>query len=119
LLACSGCATMIKGTRQAVKVETSPSGAMVKGNFQTIKTPGILKLKRSEFYTLDISMPGYQSTTIRLDKEDNKLMWLDVLIFPLIIPGLIVDSHTDAGFDFTPSNIFLKLDPVDSSINRE
>ncbi len=92
---------------------------MVKGNFQTIKTPGILKLKRSEFYTLDISMPGYQSTTIRLDKEDNKLMWLDVLIFPLIIPGLIVDSHTDAGFDFTPSNIFLKLDPVDSSINRE
>jgi uncharacterized protein YceK len=42
----SGCATVIHGTRQNVRVETDPPGATASAGGQKITTPGVLTLKR-------------------------------------------------------------------------
>jgi len=112
LLLCTSCATMCNGTRQSIKIETDPGGATVQGDFQTITTPGVLKLKRGEVYTLEISMDGYETRRIRLDRKDNGRMLYNALLLPLAIPALIIDSYTDAGFDLEPSSVLIKLDPV-------
>src|SRR5271165_4824618 len=63
----SGCATIIHGTRQAVGISSSPTGAEVwVDNVKMGETPVIAKLRRKDSHTVKMVLPGYQpyETTI-------------------------------------------------------
>lgn len=66
----SGCATVTRGTRQAFKIESTPTEAKVAlSNGETCVTPCKLKIKRRPGFTATFSKEGYQAKTVTVDSE--------------------------------------------------
>lgn len=68
----SGCATVLRGTKQKFEVVTVPPGADVSlSNGVTCVSPCKLKLKRKDPFTATISMAGYQTVEIQVESKFN------------------------------------------------
>jgi uncharacterized caspase-like protein len=119
----SSCATIFFGTRQKVKFETEPAGAMVIVNGKPTNkvTPCEIKIPRKQPLSIDLR----RMVTYELRKENyNYVEFMDyssksVLVgffswYPLVIPG-VVDLITGANNRYTKSHS-LALQPLTSSI---
>ncbi len=65
----AGCASIIHGSRQDIRVTSNPSGAVVRVNLnnQATTTPGMLTLNRKEIaYVLTFEKQGYKRAEVRL-----------------------------------------------------
>lgn len=80
----TGCATVIHGVHQDVRVETNPPGATASVNGQTITTPGVLKLRRKE-KTLEVLVEkeGYASRRVTLTRKESGLIWANMGFLPV------------------------------------
>src|SRR5687767_6518542 len=106
-VALSGCASVISGSHQNVKINSHPSGARVtvaRGDghqVATLTTPGVANLKRSSGYfnganyAATIEKPGYRSQTVQITSTANPWMFGNIFIGGLI-GLLIVDPLTGA-----------------------
>jgi hypothetical protein len=95
----SGCATVIHGTRQNVRVETDPPGATASAGDQKITTPGVLNLKRKE-KTLEIVVEkeGYETRRVALTRKDSGWDWLNTIGIPVgIVAGGAIGHRSDSG----------------------
>ncbi|MEO0112086.1 MAG: caspase family protein [candidate division WOR-3 bacterium] len=102
-----GCATMLRGTHQLVRIETDPPGALVTiDNNQKLITPASVKLKRNQSHLLYFEKTGYQSKYENIRSEFNAIT--------LIYAGLI-DFVTGACYDLKPDHLYVHLE----KINRE
>jgi hypothetical protein len=95
----SGCATVLHGTRQDVRVETNPPGATASAGDQKITTPGVLKLKRKEkALEIVVEKEGYETRRVALTRKDSALQWLNVIGIPGgIVAGATVGHRSDTG----------------------
>ena len=75
----SSCATIIKGTDQAVTINSSPSGADVFiDGINMGKTPVTLKLKKNAYDTIMLKKKGYEAKTRPLIKKYDGVTLLSV-----------------------------------------
>ena len=80
----SGCATVIHGTHQDVRVETEPPGATASVGDQKITTPGVLKLKRKEkALEIVVEKEGYETRRVALTRKDSGWQWLNMIGIPV------------------------------------
>lgn len=105
----SSCATIIKGSKQEFKINSTPSQANVFVNDKPIgKTPMTTKLARKETNTkIKLTLDGYKDVEIPLKREGNGWVWGNIVFGGLI--GLIVDLSDGAMYQLTPDQINAEL----------
>ena len=112
----SGCASIVTGTKQHVPITSIPAGAAVKVNGEDKgRTPIAVDLKRNEYHTVLIEMPGYEPYRLETTKGVNPWLLGDILIFALPPVGFIVDFATGAYSSVEPKNITASLAKQDGA----
>ena len=126
----TGCATVLHGTRQNVRVETDPPGATASAGGQTVTTPGVLKLHRKETnLEVVVEKEGYVTRQVILTRtgpDRTRANWAFGLVggaatqsfvgvVALPVAALGIDYATGAAYRLEPSAIFLRLEPVSAA----
>ncbi|MCM3875813.1 MAG: hypothetical protein NEA02_05270 [Thermoanaerobaculia bacterium] len=96
----TGCATVIHGTHQDVRVETDPPGATASAGDQRITTPGVLKLKRKEkALEIVVEKEGYETRRVAMTRKDSGWDWLNTIGIPVGVGvGGAIGHRSDSGF---------------------
>lgn len=104
-LLASGCATITKGPKQSVSVESSPPGATVIVDGQTIgNTPLRVRLSRTAAHEVSIERPGYYSEQISVLPVPNRASTAFIRFG--------IDQSMGAHYDLTPASVQVELDPL-------
>lgn len=107
-LACTallgGCATIIHGGNQTVKINSQPSGASVKidGNVSGV-TPTKAELSRKTSHRVEITLAGHKAYEITLEPHFNGATLGNILLGGII--GFAVDGSTGAGNTLKPDEV--------------
>ena len=106
----SGCATVIRGTKQEFSIVSVPPGADVAlSEGGKCVTPCKLRLKRNRPFIATFTKPGYQKLKVNVDSELNgQLALAGNLIIGGII-GIIVDTSDGSLRALTPSPLEVTL----------
>ena len=104
----TSCATIVSGSRQIVKFNSTPSRASVFINGKEMGiTPFAPKLKRNENYKVSIKLEGYHPYEVELTKKFNE-WYIGNILFGGII-GLVIDPITGAVYKLTPKEVNAEL----------
>jgi hypothetical protein len=113
-LVLSGCATITRGTTEALVIESTPSGADVDlSNGMRCKTPCTLEMKRKSAVVLDIKKEGYEDVRVNVLSEISGSgaagMAGNVLLGGVIGAG--VDAASGATKTLRPNPVRVVLNP--------
>lgn len=105
-----GCSTIINGTTQSVSVSSDPSGARVEvdGNMRGL-TPISVDLKRKNNHLITISLEGYQTEQITVNKVISGAVAGNILAGGFV--GWGVDAISGAQYKLKPDTISVVLRP--------
>jgi hypothetical protein len=108
LLPLTGCATIIHGRHQTVGISSSPPGAKVTVDNQSMGvTPVNLELKRNQEHTVIVSLDGYESWSGTLQPSASGWLWGNIAFGGLI--GLAVDFGTGGAYNLHPEDLSATL----------
>ena len=103
-LTMTGCATIISGTKQEVRITSYPSNAYVFDNGVNIgKTPFLANLVRRDSHIIRLELEGFYPYEVIMKKKLNAWYFGNILFGGLI--GLVVDPITGAIHSLSPSEI--------------
>ena len=109
----SGCATITRGTKDALTVETEPQGARCEtsNGFFCSATPCAIKMPRKSEGTVTCSLPGYEdgSATFTHKTAGGGAAGMAGNILLGGIIGAGVDAGSGATQEITPNPISIKL----------
>ena len=122
-IALSGCASIVSGTTQELKISSNPVGAvvyigtMVTSNGQSTmvnrvavgQTPMTVKIYRKDG-AISLEKPGYQTVQLPLTTRMNKWVWGDIAALSLMSTS--IDTWTGASREFDPGEFMVDLKPV-------
>lgn len=109
-----GCATIMKGTKHKVSINSTPSQAKI--NIKTLagmvvfegKTPASTEISKKNEYIVTISVEGYKDKTINITKDGVEgWFWGNILCGGII--GIIVDLTNGAINKLEPDQINVEL----------
>lgn len=108
----SGCATVTRGTKDTLVIESDPAGADVRlSTGQTGKTPTSFKLSRKEAVVVTISREGYETVMVTVNSQivgaGAAGMAGNVLVGGIV--GVGVDAWTGATKSLKPNPVTVKL----------
>lgn len=103
IVALTGCATIIHGGTQDIRVSSQPPGAVVRVQGMATTTPGVLKLERKGTYTLVFEKEGYKAVEVQLNKTVDGWLFGNIIFGGLI--GLVIDFVSGAAYKLTPSEV--------------
>lgn len=108
----SGCATVTRGTKDTLVVESDPAGAEVRlSTGQTGKTPTSFKLPRGDSLVVTIAKEGYETVMVNVNSQvvgaGAAGMAGNVLVGGFIGAG--VDAFSGAMKDLKPNPVSVKL----------
>lgn len=110
-----GCASITRGTKEVLVVNSEPMNAHVRlSNGMTGTTPASFKLPRDSVLTVVIEKPGYKTATVQVNHctaTPGAVGMAGNLVFGGIIGGG-VDLATGATQDLTPNPVFVQLEPL-------
>jgi len=111
-LAVTGCATITRGSTQALTIDSAPLGATASlSNGERCTTPCTLKLKRKHPLAVEVCKAGYQPVVTQILSQIAGAgaagMAGNVLVGGLI--GVGVDAATGATKDLTPNPLSVTL----------
>ena len=115
----AGCATLISGRTQGIRVRSNPPGATVtvEPSGERTTTPGTLSLRRSGApYRLLFELQGHARQSVMLTTSTNAWTWANLVVG--IVPGIFlmfVDSSTGAELALTPDDVDAQLTATDAS----
>lgn len=112
LLATCGCATITRGTTEALRIETEPAGAKAQlSTGQTCITPCSMELKRKRDLSVDLQQDGYQPATVSVESKVAGAgaagMAGNILVGGIIGAG--VDAATGATKSLRPNPVHVHL----------
>lgn len=115
LLLGSGCATITRGTHEALVIESTPNGAEVRlSNGLAGSTPGSFKVRRKGDIDVTIAKPGYETVTVHVTTQVAKAGALgmagNVLVGGLIGAG--VDAMSGGMLEHRPNPVQVTLVPL-------
>ncbi len=111
----SGCATVTRGTKDTLVVESTPSGASVRlTNGMSGRTPTSFMLPRKHAVVVTIEKEGYETATVNVTPQISGAgaagMAGNVLVGGLV--GAVVDPLSGAMKDLRPNPIKVTLTPL-------
>lgn len=114
LLSLTGCATITRGSTEALVVESEPSGAQVQlSNGMKGTTPTSFKVKRKNNLTITVSKPGYETASINVTSQmagaGGVAMAGNVLVGGII--GVAIDASSGATKELKPNPVKITLNP--------
>ena len=108
----SGCGTLFGGTYQNVPMYSTPEGAEVVINGESVgTTPVAFQLKRGQIYVVEFRREGYDDVRVVLDRRVR----LGPLALNLLTPfyvGLAVDFGNGAAYYVDPGYLDVELPPA-------
>jgi PEGA domain len=113
----SGCATIVHGTNQQVRVETTPPGAKASVGSQSITTPGELSLPREFSYIVNFEKPGYAPTYAHISQATSNYVWGNLLLGGFM--GASIDYANGAAYDLGPTTVSATLEPIEPIADGE
>lgn len=102
----AGCASIIHGSRQDIRVTSNPSGAVVRVNLnnQATTTPGILTLNRKEIgYVLTFEKQGYKPVEVSLRRTVDGWLFGNIIFGGLV--GIVIDFASGSAYKLTPDEV--------------
>jgi hypothetical protein len=92
----TGCATVVHGVHQEIRVETDPPGATASAEGQTITTPGALRLHRSaKDLEVVVEKEGYVTRRVALSRKTSGAVWGNLGFIPFgAAAGAAIGSTT-------------------------
>ena len=101
-----GCAGVIHGTKQAVSFDSTPTGAevFIDGNSMGF-TPLAVKLKKNKYDSIMIKKAGYKTVTRELEKELDSIAFLNI-----IWDSSTTDLITGAAYEYEPNKYNFNLE---------
>ena len=115
----TGCASIIHGTKQDVRVLSSPSGAVVRVNLNNMATttPGVVTLDRKETgYVLTFEKEGYKPVEVSIRRTVDGWLFGNILFGGLI--GIIIDFVSGSAYRLTPDEVQVALASRNASLKR-
>ena len=117
-----GCATVINGPTQTIRVLSSPANATVKFNDEVIgKTPLVYEMKRSKegIGILEVSRDGYEPQRFQTYRRLSGAFWGN-LGFLVIggIPLMMIDGASGCWANVYPHKVDVTLDPTTVQSSR-
>jgi hypothetical protein len=109
----SGCASITRGTKEVVVIDTSPQDAEVRlSTGQVGRTPASFEVPRRDTITVMISKPGFNSRTVVLQSEvgGGGAAGMAGNIFFGGIIGAGVDAGTGAMYEHKPNPLMVILE---------
>ena len=116
----NGCATIISGSHQNVRITSNPDGVNFKIEDLTLngsvlflegKTPSKVSLIRDHSYLVTLSKTGYEPEEIPIEHgKSNPLVYLNLILGGLV--GLIIDGNTGAAFVLEPEEVYVHLTQI-------
>jgi hypothetical protein len=104
-----GCGTIIHGGSQDVSITSDPSGATVEIDGTEVgDTPVTRSLDRGSQHTVAISMDGYETEQVSIQKSVDGWVAGNILFGGLI--GLAVDASTGGMYKLSPTQVQQTLD---------
>jgi hypothetical protein len=110
-----GCATVTRGTTNAIGFDSQPSQAEVRTSTGLgCVTPCSLTVKRNEEFIATFSKPGYQSQQVEVKTQVAGAGAAGVAGNILIggVVGIGVDAITGAALEHTPNPVSVVLEPL-------
>lgn len=109
-LSLGGCATVINGTSQDYQIWSEPNGAEVTlSNGSACTAPCEISLKRRDDYRADISLDGYQSTSVLIQSRTGGAMAGNILLGGVV--GGVVDASNGSTNHLYPRPLHVQLVP--------
>ena len=106
-----GCASIVKGTTQAIPVSSDPTGADVKLDGNRVgQTPMSVEVKRKHDHLMTIEKAGYQPESVAITRNVGGAVFGNILAGGLI--GWGVDAISGAQYNLTPATINITLKPI-------
>lgn len=109
-----GCASIVKGTTQAIPIASDPAGADVKIDGTKVgQTPMSIDAKRKTDHLITIEKTGYQVEGVALTRNVGGAVFGNIVAGGLI--GWGVDAMSGAQYNLTPTTINVKLKPANGA----
>jgi len=111
-IANAGCATIVHGDKQEIRVETNPPGAnvtIVGRRSQSMVSPAELVLRRKHDYELEIKKEGYRTEYVQVEQHLGGWFWCNLLFGGII--GIVVDISKGSAYNLEPKEIHVTLEP--------
>lgn len=107
-----GCATILRGTKQDITIETDPPGATIRHlrTGETWSAPVELRLPRGKRHEFLATLDGHESAQFRLRSEAS-IRWWYINYFTTLLIGNGIDALTGALFDLSPKRVRVVLEP--------
>ncbi len=109
----TGCATIVHGNTQDIRVTSNPSGAVVRVslNNTATTTPGVLTLDRKETgYILTFEKEGYKPVEVSLKRTMGGWVFGNVLLGLYgILFGIAIDFSNGSAYNLTPAEVNVVL----------
>lgn len=100
------CAGVIHGTKQSVTIESTPNGAevFIDGNSMG-KTPLVVKLKKNKYDNIMVKLSGHKTVTRDLEKSYDPITLLNI-----IWDSSTTDMITGAAYEYEPNKYHFNLE---------
>jgi len=105
----AGCASIVNGTHQTVRLTSLPEGAGVAVDDRPTNrtTPAYVRLARNSDYTLTVSMAGYMPQEVTIEHRlQAEFVVIDLLLG--LVP-LIIDASTGGWYELLPGRAKVTL----------
>jgi hypothetical protein len=106
----TGCATIFKGSTDAIGVNSNPSGARVYADGAEVcsSTPCEVKLKSNKSWNILIKMDGYKEKTVMVSNSVGAI-WIILDILAGLVP-IIIDAATGSWYHFDRNMVTVTLE---------
>lgn len=115
ILLLSGCASITRGTKEVLVVNSEPMNACVHlSNGMVGTTPASFKIPRDSVVTVVIDKPGYKTAVVHVNHEFATAGGVGMagnILFGGII-GIGIDAVSGATQDLTPNPVCVILEPI-------
>jgi len=116
----SNCATIVRGTSQDLRAESTPSGARVIVNGEDKgATPTTLTLKRNRTHQVIFRLEGYDDITINIDRHFKAGAAIVGNIFSWGLIGIVVDVANGSAYQLTPEELNASLNQMPAMSRME
>lgn len=105
----AGCATIMHGTTQRVRIESTPAGARAAVGSQTVTTPAEITLARGGIYIVNFDKAGYVPTYAHIVETTSGFVWGNIALGGFIGAG--IDYANGAAYDLEPATVSATLAP--------
>jgi hypothetical protein len=115
LLGAGGCASMINGRTQWVRLETEPPGAtlvLLPGG-RRLTSPADVEVSRDRVRTVQATLEGYEPARGYLDRKISALIYGNIVVGGFI--GMSIDMNTGAAFRLAPDPLRIRMVPLANS----